>query len=117
MPHISKKMLPERTRAGLMDDLLEACIALPVRQRTKRLAVVVLLEAGTSWQNIGELLGMSPSTIARIHERTRQGKFKTIASFAKDKRWNKSFWGILERILRAGMPEQGRKRWDWLNKM
>ena len=68
----------------------------------KRFAVIYLLSEGIPHSYIAESLGMSPATIARMSLKYEIGKYSSILKVAK--RESKDIWGILEKILRAGLP-------------
>src|SRR3989338_6897890 len=81
----------------------------------KRFAVICLLSQEIPASYIAEALCMSPATIARMSLKYDIGKYSSLLKTIKDE--DENIWGILEKILRAGLPPiAGRGRWKFLYK-
>lgn len=82
---------------------------------TKRFAVIYLLSKDMPASYIAEALYMSPATIFRMLLKYNIGKYSSLLKAIKNE--NKDIWGILEKILKAGLPPRaGRGRWKFLYK-
>jgi len=81
----------------------------------KRFAVIYLLSKDIPTSYIAESLCMSPATIFRMSLKYNIGKYSSLLKTIKSE--NEDLWGILEKILRAGLPPiAGRGRWKFLYK-
>ena len=79
----------------------------------KRFAVICLLSEGVPTSYIAESLGMSYTTIYRMSLKYDIGKYSSLLRTIKEEKAD--IWGILEKILRAGLPPKyGRGRWKFL---
>ncbi|OGI61086.1 hypothetical protein A2814_01980 [Candidatus Nomurabacteria bacterium RIFCSPHIGHO2_01_FULL_38_19] len=132
MPHISSKKLKKEQLQKLYN---EFGIALEKSARkswtkfflgdfltriekimlAKRFAVIYLLSKEVPSSYISEALFMSPTTISRMSLKYNTGKYSSLLKVIR--REDKNIWGILEKILRAGLPPRaGRGRWKFLYK-
>ena len=88
---------------------------------SKRLAIVVMLERNYSYSIMQSVLQVSPDTIARIAKDKDRGRFEFIERHCRhsirQKNQEEKFWSDLEVIIRGGMPEMGKGRWKYLNKI
>ncbi len=81
----------------------------------KRFAVIYLLSKDIPPSYIADALCMSPATIFRMSLKYDIGKYSSLLRAIKKE--EKDIWGILEKILRAGLPPRaGRGRWKFLYK-
>jgi len=81
----------------------------------KRFAVIYLISKDVPSSYIAEALCMSPATIARMSLKYETGKYSSLLKTIKKE--DENIWGILEKILRAGLPPiAGRGRWKFLYK-
>lgn len=79
----------------------------------KRFAVIFLLSNRVPVSYIAESLHMSETTIFRMYNKYDIGKYSSLLKTISKE--NKEIWGILEKILRAGLPPRaGRGRWKFL---
>lgn len=79
----------------------------------KRFAVIYLLSKDVPTSYIAEALCMSPATISRMSVKYDIGRYSSLLKAIKNE--NKDIWGILEKILKAGLPPRaGRGRWKFL---
>ncbi|MFA6520626.1 MAG: Trp family transcriptional regulator [Candidatus Paceibacterota bacterium] len=130
MPHVSSKKLKQeilnklykefgqafeksarRSKAGLfLGDILTKTEKVML---AKRFAVIYLLSQEVPVSYIAESLGMSYSTIFRMSLKYDIGKYSAILRAIRQEK--SDLWGILEKILRAGLPPRaGRGRWKFL---
>jgi len=130
MPHISSKKLKSEHLQKLYN---EFSIALEKSARkswikfflndfltrtekimlAKRFAVIYLLSKDVPTSYIAEALCMSPATISRMSIKYDTGRYSSLLKTIK----NDNIWGILEKILKAGLPPRaGRGRWKFLYK-
>ena len=64
---------------------------------------------------IWNLLKMSPATISRLETECEQGAYSELQKHFVNKQKSEEFWKFLEKVLRGGLPEQGKNRWKWLD--
>ena len=132
MPHISSKKLKKENLQKLYDEFSVALEKSAKKSwaklflndfltRTekimlaKRFAVIYLLAKDVPVSYIAEALCMSPTTISRMSLKYEIGKYSSLLKAIKTE--DKDIWGILEKILRAGLPPiAGRGRWKFLYK-
>lgn len=131
MPHVSSKKLKKEILDRLYTEFGKALEKSAQKSRTKffigdlltktekimlakRFAIIYLLSQDVPVSYIVESLGVSYPTLSRMSLKYDIGKYssllKTLAE--KDKT---NIWGILEKILKAGLPPRyGRGRWKFL---
>jgi len=132
MPHISSKKLKKENLQKLYDEFSVALEKSAKKSwaklflndfltRTekimlaKRFAVIYLLAKDVPVSYIAEALCMSPTTISRMSLKYEIGKYSSLLKAIKTE--DKDIWGILEKILKAGLPPiAGRGRWKFLYK-
>jgi len=132
MPHISKKKLKQEIFEEIHKSFLKA-LSRSGRSNSieffssqfftkterimfaKRLAIIALLQKEFSYYKIENLLKVSPSTVARIDNNLQQGQYNSLIKILKIRTKEESFWKNLEKVLRAGLPEMGKNRWEWLD--
>lgn len=127
MPHVSsrrvKKKVYKKLEDGLHDifskfsshsdvsrllgDLLTPTERLMI---SKRVAIILLLKKGYSFQAIQKTLKVTPFTVLRFWRMTKMGKFKYLEAPKQNKK-SDSFLGGIEKILQAGLPPRGKGRW------
>lgn len=130
MPHVSPKKLKKEILNKLYDQFGKALeksarksgarfFLSDLLTRTekimlaKRFAVIYLLEEEVPTSYIAESLGMSYTTILKMSLKHDIGKYSSLLKTIKEEK--KDIWGILEKILRAGLPPiAGRGRWKFL---
>lgn len=128
MTHVSKKQLKAAHLNQLFNQLISTTVKLDNKQGksfydeflgpeekimlAKRLAAIAMCIEGNSSYRISQSLLMSPSTAERIKLKYEIGKYKAIErALKKSDSHYIEFWRLLETILQAGMPPQGRGRW------
>lgn len=137
MPHLSKRKIKAEIAETLSDQLLSFLVAARTKgdarvlaeelltqterlMLAKRLAVVVMLTRGYSFEQIEEALVVGPQMIARIWKEMKDGRYQKIVRYARDYTAHfkqVSFWSTLEKALAMGLPPRaGRGRWKFLNK-
>ena len=132
MPHISSKKLKKEQLQKLYNEFGTALEKSARKSWTKfflgdfltriekimlakRFAVIYLLSKEVPSSYISEALFMSPTTISRMSLKYNTGKYSSLLKVIR--REDKNIWGILEKILRAGLPPRaGRGRWKFLYK-
>jgi len=80
----------------------------------KRLALIVMLGKGHSFEQISETLKISPSTIARFSLAAESGKYDAITNQMKNSKTKKLVNGILSLIIGGFRPIHA-PRWKWLD--
>lgn len=133
MPHVSSKKLKKETLDKLYSQFGKALEQSAQRSGTKffignlltktekimlakRFAVIYLLSQEVPVSYIAESLGMSPTTIFKMSLKHDVGKYSSLLKTLGEKD-KTNIWGILEKILRAGLPPRyGRGRWKFLYK-
>ena len=133
MPHVSRKKLKKKVfiKIGeqLADTIVKANSARELRwifkelitptervMLAKRLAIMLMLERGYSFNIIQKTLKVTPQTIVRFWKITKQGSHKPVIkeiSFSKAK---KDFWRELEKLILLGMPPRGRQ-WQLMRRI
>lgn len=134
MPHISKRKLNNGVLLKITQRFIQTAVRLKDKTQAeeffsdlftkterimfaKRLMLIFMLCEGNTFDEVGEILKVSPSTIARISKEIEKGGYSHITRLANRKR-NRSF---LEDYIRelAGfrLPPYAsrRERWKWLN--
>ena len=128
MTNISKRKLQPRYQRELLQQLAHliavtnthdadaflTSLFTPVEQIMfmKRLAVIVLLQEGYSAYRIAQMLHMSESTVNDLRRRFEVGVFNPVVLMISHKTFDtQRFLRTLERLLQAGMPSRGKRRW------
>jgi len=86
----------------------------------KRFGIIAMLARNYSFEQIQELLKVSPDTVVRIWRQLRAGKLRCLTRYARNnpqKFEGESFMEELEKLLRAGMPPRGRGRNAFIKRM
>ena len=74
----------------------------------KRLTLIYLLSCNTPFETITKTLRISPTTVSKFSLALDKGKHKnTLAILGRKGK----LLDIMEKLLRAGLPPQGRGRW------
>ncbi len=81
----------------------------------KRFAAILLLAQGLSTYRVHKMLKMSNSTTVRLRKLLKEGKYNHFTAIVKGKKKDSQLWADLEVIVRCGMPEMGKGRWNWLD--
>ncbi len=131
MPHVSSKKLKKETLNKLYNEFGKAFEKSARKSEArfflgdlltktekimlaKRFAVIYLLSQEVPISYIAESLGMSYSTVFRMSLKYDIGKYSSLLKTLGEKD-KTDIWGILEKILRAGLPPRyGRGRWKFL---
>lgn len=134
MPHISKRKLNDDVLLKITQRFVRTAVRLKDKQEAeefffdlftktervmfaKRLTLMFMLCEGNTFDEIGEILKMSPSTIARINKDIEKGKYAHITRLANRRR-ERSFLEEYIRMLagfRLPPYASGRERWKWLD--
>jgi len=83
----------------------------------KRLSALFLLSQGFSAYKVRKMLKLSPSTTSRLQHEIKNGMYKTITGVGKTNKERTEIFADIEVLIRMGMPEMGRGRWKWLDKI
>ena len=128
MVQIKKKKLPPKTAAHINAELTRIFSKnargvftelLTESERVllaKRLAILFMLENGISYYKISRTLIVSTSTIKRLHEQLLNDNFHLIHKTTRFRQDGEKFLTVLEDLLSAGLPPQGKGRWSFLYK-
>ena len=131
MTHVSKKKISKETEGKIVNAFLDSMLhASPKRGRArmyailtpterimfaKRLAIITMLDRGSSYYDIETTLNVSGSTIQRLDARLGRGDFDPLCRIFNR---NLSFLDYLELFMSAGLPSiagpRGQKRLDAL---
>jgi len=134
MTRVSKRKLKKEVRKSIDDKFVKTLSSLggggavqfflnelftPTERTmfTKRLVALLMLAQGISPYRVWKLLKMSPQTTARMSTDMDAGRYPEIMALVKKKKDRERLWADLEVIIRFGMPEMGKNRWKWLNKI
>lgn len=108
LTHITRIGDSNRSRK-LINELLTPAEKL---QLAKRLSIVVMLEWGYTPTQIQHVLKVSRTTIGSVEDKIAKGSYaETIEEIKRSRKGD--LWVALEKILRAGMPSQGKGRWRY----
>ena len=80
----------------------------------KRLAIIFMLVEQTPILTIAEILKVSPATVNKLASIIDRGGYKSIIRILE--KHKKVFWEEVAGIIFAGLPKQGKGRWDWIEK-
>jgi len=83
-------------------------------QLAKRTAIIALLRKGVYPKAIMRVLQVSSATVAYYQEALERGEYGVVIRALKKKEYDESISGLLEKILSAGLPPQGKGRWKKL---
>ena len=84
----------------------------------KRVGIVMLLSKHCSNYRISKTLKVSDTTVRNIKIAFQNGKYDALLGTFNNKKFDSiQFLKVLEKLLQAGMPPQGRGRWKWLYEM
>ena len=133
MPHVSKKKLKKKIfiKIGeqLSDTIAKANSARELRwvfkelitpteriMLAKRLAIMLMLEKGYSFNIIQRTLKVTPQTIVRFWKITKQSSYKPVIKEISANKTKSSFWQELEELILLGMPPRGRQ-WQLMRRV
>lgn len=83
----------------------------------KRLATIYMLAEGVSGYRIGQVLGLSTSTVNHMRDMFHKEAYVTIVKNYTHVQNHSDFWDDIEVLLRLGMPPMGKGRWKWLHEL
>ena len=126
MTHVSKKKLHSGATYEIVDVFAKMLCGLrgkegerflgelftrtEVVMLSKRLAMILLIEAGYTDWTIHTRLRVSMSTVQRIRKASDAGAFRHIQGMQKRKREREALWNFVERVASGGLPPRG-ARW------
>ena len=126
MTHVSKKKLHSGATYEIVDVFAKTLCKLrgkegerflgelftrtEVVMLSKRLAMILLIEAGYTDWTIRTRLSASMSTVQRIRRASNAGSFRYIQGMQKRKREREALWDFVEKVARGGLPPRG-ARW------
>jgi len=133
MPHVSRKKLKKKVfiKIGeqLADTIAKANSARELRwvfkelitptervMLAKRLAIILMLERGYSFDIIQKTLKVTPQTIVRFWKITKQSSHKLVIKEISSNKAKKDFWQELEKLILLGMPPRGRQ-WQLMRRI
>ena len=136
MTHISRKKIKKDVASELADQFLTFLSLARTKQDArilaqellsqtervmlaKRLAVVVLLVRGYTFEQIEETLGVTRQTVVRLWRETKDGRYEKIIRYARKHTRHfkhESFLDAFIRVIHLGMPPRAGKRWQQLDK-
>ena len=137
MTNVSKRKLDAAVVDMLSRQLLEIVAAANTKQRAyslvmdlltsaertmlaKRLAIIIMLDHGSRFEQIENTLKVSPTTVARVWKEQKEGKYDSIVGFCtrgakrrsvRRTTESKPLADVIEVLLQAGLPPQGKGRW------
>lgn len=131
MPHISSRKLKKELLLKIQGQLFESIAKIRNRKQSrllltelltpteqtmiaKRLAAILMLAKGIPAYRVWKTLQLSPSTTSRLQNALEKGAYTHLLS-AFSKKAVDDVWTTIEILLRLGMPEMGKRRWDWLD--
>ena len=137
MTHISRKKIKKDVASELADQFLTFLSLARTKQDArilaqellsqtervmlaKRLAVVVLLVRGYTFEQIEETLGVTRQTVVRLWRETKDGRYEKIIRYARKHTRHfkhESFLAAFIRVMHLGMPPRAGKRWQQLDKL
>ena len=137
MTHISRKKIKKEIADELSDQFLTFLSLTRTKQDArilarellsqtervmlaKRLAVVILLLRGYTFEQIEESLGVTRQTVVRLWRETKNGRYEKIMRYARKHTRHfkqESFLDTFIRTLHMGMPPRAGKHWQQLDKL
>ena len=133
MPHVSRKKLKKKVfiKIGeqLSDTIAKANSARELKwifkelvtpteriMLAKRLAIILMLEKGYSFDIIQKTLKVTPQTIVRFWKISKQSSYKPIIKEISTDKTRRNFWQELEENILLGMPPRGRQ-WQLMRRV
>ena len=126
MSHLSKKKLARGATYEIVDVFAKSLCGLrglsgeqflkelftrtEILMLAKRLAIILLVEAGYTDWTIRSRLKVSISTVQRVRTAAENGAFRHIEELQKRKRDREVLWKFIETVARGGLPPRG-ARW------
>jgi uncharacterized protein YerC len=101
----------EKDRSTLCSDLLTPTERIML---AKRLAIICMLGEGYPFEDIQEVLRVSPSTIGRLWSAIQKGKYVRITQIVRKRKLSDSILGLLEKLLSIPRPRHG-PRWAFID--
>lgn len=131
MPHVSRHTPEKKVTERIYTELLERVtskgresdrkrlyngLMTPTERImfSKRLAIICMLGEGYTFEDIQEILRVSPSTIGRIWEAVQKGKYKEVITALQGRDVVKEILDVIEAIRPPGKTEP---RWKWTKQM
>lgn len=130
MPHISKRKIDKKLWRKISEQVLTVFARAKNNQKlysifnelftqterimfSKRIAIVLMLENNTPQHHIADMLGVSPSTVARASLNIQLGKYDSIISLSKREKIDleKIIWNIA--TVHGIMPPKFGSRRYW----
>lgn len=130
MTHVSKKEVDQKTKKFIEKQFVDIFVAQITKKEVsamlhnlltpteklmlaKRITIIALLFKNCSTYEISESLKVSSSTVARLDNMRRVGKFIHLEKILRRKDARKNLFSVVETILQAGMPPKaGKGRWS-----
>ena len=110
--HITAKG-SEKDRALLCSDLLTPTERIML---AKRLAIICMLGEGYPFEEIQEVLRVSPSTVGRLWSAMQNGKYTQIIRIIRKRKLSNSIVGFIETLLSIPRPRHG-SRWTFIDEI
>ncbi len=129
MAHLSKKKLRPEIESAIEEHLLAFLSSSKSKEEArilseelltkterlmlgKRLATIVMLARGYTFDQISEALAVSPQTISRVWKEFMDGEHEKLVRYTREytKEFKKdSLWGVFEKALSLNEPRRGRR--------
>lgn len=106
-----------RTKEGAVSFIEELFTDAERLMFAKRVAIVLMLEQGTRFEDIEALLKVSSTTVSRIWKQKQEGRYVSLVRYCRNRRvvpGQQSLLDLMELLLQAGMPLRAKGRWKRL---
>ena len=133
MPHLSQHKLPKEVLDQINYQLFNLLLSSPNNKKleiagiealftntekvmlAKRLAAIILLSKGLSSYKVWKILKLSSATTRKLQLGVEKGRYKQLLHLIEKRRSKKKLISDLDSLLRVCFPEQGKRRWNWLD--
>ena len=133
MPHVSKKKLKKKVFIKIGEQLSNTIIhansprelrwifkeLITPTERVmlaKRLAIILMIDKGYSFNTIQRTLKVTPQTLVRFWKITKQNSHKLVIKEISSGKTKSGFWQELEELILLGMPPRGRQ-WQLMRRV
>ncbi len=116
MPHLSAKTVKKKIYNRITREFIELIASVRTKDKTKallrelltpteqamlakRLALIIMIKKGFSFQTIERALKVSPSTVVRFWKKTKTNTFPEIIASVLSKKARNEFWDLISDLI------------------